>query len=335
MTIAATLILSFLVCAAGVFLFRRIASGSALLLDIPNERSSHSQPVVRGAGLAIVVTVLTAYILLTGPQASLSYIVAAVIVAFVSFIDDLRSIPFIPRLIVHFAAATAVVFWCGGYPGLSIPFAGTTIEFGLSGVLVTIFFIVWTTNAFNFMDGIDGLAGIQGVGAGLGWMMFGILSEQPTMAAIGAAIAGACLGFLLFNWQPASVFMGDVGSTFLGFTLACIPLFTAKTTSSARSEGFTLAAAFLWLFLFDTVFTRLGQMVRLRPFWRAHREHLYQRIVVGGASHKTVASAFGLFAGLSAISVVLLPHNLQFPSIILLLAGPILLIWFAWKKRLT
>lgn len=335
MIIAVTFIASFLVCAAAVYVFRRLASGSTRLLDIPNERSSHSKPVVRGAGLAIVLTVLGGYLVSAGSHASIAYVAAAGSIAVISFFDDLRSIPLLPRLIVHFAAAVAVVYWCGGYTGLAVPLTGESIDFGLPGVLITILFIVWMTNAFNFMDGIDGIAGIQGVGAGLGWVLVGIGGGQPVMAAFGALIVGSCLAFLLFNWQPASVFMGDVGSTFLGFTLASVPLVTAETSAIVRSEGFLFAAAFLWLFLFDTVYTRLRQILRLRPFWRAHREHIYQQIVVAGASHASVSVFFGIVAILIAIAAGLSVWIGQIPLAILLLAGPVALLLLARKKRLT
>lgn len=333
--ILATLIISFVSCAAGVYLFRRLAARSTRLHDIPNERSSHTRPVVRGAGIAIVLTVLVGYLVTAGAAASFAFVATAASIAVVSFIDDLRSIPFIPRLILHLAAATALVYWCGGYTGLAIPFSGSGIDFGLPGVAITILFIVWMTNAFNFMDGIDGIAGIQGFGAGLGWMLFGLVSGQPLMAILGALIAGACLGFLFFNWQPASVFMGDVGSTFLGFTLASVPLFTAETTAQSRAEGFTLAVVFLWLFLFDTVYTRLLQILKFRPFWRAHRDHLYQRIVVRGASHRTVALFFGLFSLIVALATACVGVIGAIPLSALLLTGPIILAVFAWKKRLT
>lgn len=336
MTIAAALILSFLSSGAGVYLFRRIASRSTLLLDVPNERSSHSSAVVRGAGLVIALTVLLGYSVTAGSGTSVAYVITAASIATISFIDDLRSIPFVPRLIAHFSAAAALVYWCGGYPGIVLPLTGQSVDFGLSGVVITIVFIVWMTNAFNFMDGIDGLAGTQAVAAGVGWMLFGVASEQPAIAILGALIAGACLGFLLFNWQPASVFMGDVGSTFLGFTLATISLIGGDTSAPARNEGFMMAAAFLWLFLFDTVFTRLRQILQLRPFWQAHRDHIYQQIVVsGGAAHALVTSFFGVFAVLVVAATGLKIQIGLLPLTVLLIAGPIALLALARKKRLT
>ena len=185
------------------------------------------------------------------------------------------------------------------------------------------------------MDGIDGIAGAQGVAAGLGWMLAGLINDQPAMAAIGAILSGACLGFLIFNWQPATVFMGDVGSNFLCFTLATIPLITAEASTKTRNEGFVLAAVFLWLFLFDTVFTRLLLLVKLSPFWRPHKEHLYQQIVVAGTSHRAVSTFFGIVALLAAIAVSLIHRTGPAPLAVILIGSPLVLLLFARKKRLT
>jgi UDP-N-acetylmuramyl pentapeptide phosphotransferase/UDP-N-acetylglucosamine-1-phosphate transferase len=283
-----------------------------------------------------VITVLAGYTFATGSTANLSYVAAATSIAIVSFIDDLFSIPLIPRLLVHFAAAAFLVYCSGGFHGINAPFSGKSIEFGFAGPAITVLFIVWVTNAFNFMDGIDGIAGAQGLGSGLGWTLYGLSVGDQTLSTVGGIITGACLGFLLFNWQPARVFMGDVGSTFLGFTLASMPLVTLSPEKLKLSNGLLMAMAFLWLFLFDATYTRLLQVLRLRPFWRPHREHLYQQIVVGGTSHRRTAAFFGIFSILTAISINILggvPG--QAAAAALLVAGPILLLLFAWKKRLT
>jgi Fuc2NAc and GlcNAc transferase len=330
------LIASFLWCAAGVLLFRRLACGSSRLLDVPNERSSHTRPVVRGAGVAIVLTVLSGYLLTARDAANLVYISSALAIAVVSFIDDIFSIPLLPRLVVHFAAASFLVYNVGGFHGINIPFSGSSISFGDLAAPITIVFVVWITNAFNFMDGIDGIAGSQGFGSGIGWMLYGLVIGEPTLSLLGGIIAGACLGFLIFNWDPASVFMGDVGSTFLGFTLAAIPLVTLGSDNLKLTNGLLLAMAFMWLFLFDATFTRLHQVMRLQKFWLPHREHLYQQIVARGASHGSIALSFGLFALLIAVSINLMGGRLgQAAAAVLLFAGPMVLLWFAWRKRLT
>jgi UDP-N-acetylmuramyl pentapeptide phosphotransferase/UDP-N-acetylglucosamine-1-phosphate transferase len=336
MTVALLVILAFAAAVGGVFLFRKVNSSTPRLLNIPNERSLHRTPVIQGAGSAIVLTVLVFYaISLTGYAINWAYVITALSVAIVGFVDDFFAIPQLPRFVVHVAAATVLVWACDSYERLVIPGLSVSVEFGSLSAFITVGFIIWVTNAYNFMDGIDGIAGVQGVAAGLGWMLAGLINDQPAMAAIGAILSGACLGFLIFNWQPATVFMGDVGSNFLGFTLATIPLITTEASTKTRNEGFVLAAVFLWLFLFDTVFTRLLLLVKLSPFWRPHKEHLYQQIVVAGTSHRAVSTFFGIVALLAAIAVSLIHRAGPAPLAVILIGSPLVLLLFARKKRLT
>lgn len=165
----AYLVLSFLLTFCGVWLFRKLSAGSSRLLDVPNERSSHSIPVIRGAGIAIIVAVLGTYIAASGREVNVSYIVAASMIAAVSFLDDIFSVPFWIRLAVHFLSAGAFVYSSGQYNVMSTLSPGSP-ELGSFAPWITVMFIVWTINAFNFMDGIDGIAGVQGVGAAFGWM---------------------------------------------------------------------------------------------------------------------------------------------------------------------
>jgi len=320
MTIAILIISSFLLATFGVWLFRKATRNYPRLLDIPNERSSHSVPITRGAGVAIVAVVLGLYLYVFGSSANLAYVFAALAIAVASFLDDLFSLPIALRLTVHFAAASALVFWIGALTPTNLPALGYTV------------FIVWVINAYNFMDGIDGIAGVQGAATSLGWILFGITTGNDSIALIGSILLGACLGFLVFNWQPAKVFMGDVGSTFLGFTFAVIPLLDASPRSTIAASHFILVAIFLWLFMFDTVYTRLGQILLLKPFWKAHKDHLYQRIVYTGYSHGRVAAFFGLFGILLAGAFVLRPSLGSVPFAALMFIGPTCLLVWA-KKR--
>ena len=196
-------------------------------------------------------------------------------------------------------------------------------------------FIVWVTNAFNFMDGIDGIAGIQGVGAALGWLFLGMAIGSSSIALFAAILLGSCGGFLLFNWPPAKVFMGDVGSTFLGFTFASFPLIGDSDRSPIGYYGLAAAMVFLWLFLFDTIFTRTRQVVKLKRFWLPHRDHLYQRIVIGGSSHRAVSLLFGSFGVAAAFAACFALNNSVIPLIAILVLGPISLLLWAWNKKLT
>jgi UDP-N-acetylmuramyl pentapeptide phosphotransferase/UDP-N-acetylglucosamine-1-phosphate transferase len=321
----AFLAMSFVLSVSGVWIFRKLLAGSPRLLDIPNERSSHSVPVPRGAGLAIIFAVLATYIAAFGAELNVPYILAALIIAAVSLLDDLFSVPFWIRLAVHFLAAGAFVYSSGHYTHVSILSFGP-LTFGAIGPWITVLFIVWTINAFNFMDGIDGIAGAQGVGAAFGWMLLGITAAATSHAELGAIVLGASAGFLLFNWPPAKVFMGDVGSTFLGFTFAAFPLVASPNASSNFGWDLALAVVLLWLFLFDTICTRVQLVARRRAFWEAHREHLYQRIVRSGRPHLAVSLFFAVYAIATAITLAFTPKLGIFPLTALLVAGPIFLV---------
>lgn len=329
------IVLTFFLSLACVWIFRKLSAGNSRLLDIPNERSSHTAPVTRGAGVAIVLPVLLTYIVVFGSEANPAYVLAALAIAIVSFLDDLFTVPLLIRLAVHFIAAGLFVHFSGSYAEISVIWPGSTIQFGTSAPWITIFFIVWTINAFNFMDGIDGIAGAQGIGAALGWMLVGFSVGIQAYSTLGGILLGACAGFLVFNWQPAKVFMGDVGSTFLGFTFAVFPLIDSTKASEIGRTPLTITIIFLWLFLFDTAFTRFWQIVKLMPFWKPHREHLYQRIVHGGESHQNVAIFFGLIAIASAVAIAIERTVGWLPLTLLLIFSPIGLMVWAWKKRLT
>ncbi len=307
----------------GVWLFRKATRNCPRLLDIPNERSSHSVPITRGAGVAIVAVVLGLYLYVFGSSANLAYVFAALAIAVASFLDDLFSLPIALRLTVHFAAASALVSWIGDLTPTNLPALGYTV------------FIVWVINAYNFMDGIDGIASVQGAATSLGWILFGITTGNDSIALIGSILLGACSGFIVFNWQPAKVFMGDVGSTFLGFTFAVFPLVQSKDQFTNGVSLVFVPTLLLWLFIFDTIYTRLGQVILLKPFWKAHRDHLYQRIVGAGSAHSLVAAFFGLFGVGVAVALATRSSIGSVPLVVLMFVGPACLVLWAGKKRLT
>ncbi|MGI8785224.1 MAG: glycosyltransferase family 4 protein [Acidobacteriota bacterium] len=217
------------------------------------------------------------------------------LIAAVGLVDDVRGLPAVTRLVAHVSAGALLVAGIGTWhtfvwPGL------WCVDLGWAAVPFTILLVVGLTNAYNFMDGVDGIAGTQGVVAGLGWIGAGYALQDPLLAVAGAAIGMASLGFLLFNWSPASVFMGDVGSSFLGFLLAALAVFVAPRSPTAATAG----VLFVWPFVFDTAFTFLRRASRRENLLRAHRSHLYQRLVLTGVSHRTVALLYG---GLGTVGV--------------------------------
>lgn len=267
------------------------------ILDVPNERSSHNKPTPVGGGIVIVIVSLAAFLLFLvdrNDQNYWSYFFGAGLVAIISWLDDLYGIPVVIRFICHSMAAVSVIWGIGIIQDIHLPIFGS---FHLGDIIYVFWYlwIVWLINAYNFMDGIDGLAGIQAFTAGVSWACLGYLLGIPEAQFLGLIIAFSNLGFLIFNWPPARLFMGDVGSAFLGYTFAVFPLFLAGRTK--ESGSFLLVSVlFVWLFVFDTIRTFFLRLLRREAVWKAHRRHLYQQLVIKGVPHRTVTVLYGLLA---------------------------------------
>jgi UDP-N-acetylmuramyl pentapeptide phosphotransferase/UDP-N-acetylglucosamine-1-phosphate transferase len=267
------------------------------LLDVPNERSSHTRPTPRGGGAGICVVVLLGLPLWTLARSNFSmsllwFILPAAMVALVGWLDDAMSLRARTRFVAQVVAASCVLWGHGGVEALTLPGAPPW-QLGGFGWALALLWVTGLTNAFNFMDGIDGIAGIQAMIAGLAWTSAGVWFNQPLVAAFGALTAGASLGFLGHNWPPARVFMGDVGSTFLGFTLAAAPLLIEPSERPAWLGFSVLVVA---PFALDATITLVRRLWRGAPVWQAHREHFYQRLVRSGRSHRQVTLLYAAFA---------------------------------------
>jgi len=178
------------------------------VVDVPNERSSHTVRTPRGGGLAIVAVALLGIMLYYGMLGKpgsgpvvLSYVTGALAIAVVSWLDDLRSVAKRVRFGVHALCAVLAIGGLGYWRIVSIPALGEW-ELGWIGMPITFLWIVGLTNAYNFMDGIDGIAGSQAVVAGLGWVVVGRMGGQPAVEVLAILLAGGCLGFLAHNWPP-------------------------------------------------------------------------------------------------------------------------------------
>ncbi len=286
---------------AGIALMRRWAARR--MLDIPNERSSHTNPTPRGGGLVIVLLATIGLVIawslnpLWEAYALLAFLVGAWLIAVVSWLDDLRSLSNRVRFAVHSFSAVLVIVGFGFWRVVDLPVLGA-VTLGWLGLIVGFLWIVGLTNVYNFMDGIDGIAGGQAVVAGLGWALLGWSDSQPLVAVLGLLLAATSLGFLGHNWPPARIFMGDVGSAFLGFTFAALPLIAAQHNSRFVVAGVLL----VWPFVFDASFTLLRRLRHRENVFAAHRSHLYQRLVIAGYSHRAVTL---LYMGLAVVGVLL------------------------------
>lgn len=273
-------------------------------LDIPNERSSHTQPTPRGGGLAIVIVALVgSWLALPFVCSSvttwqwLAFSTGALLIVSISWLDDLLSLSTRVRFAVHLVGAVLAVLAFGAWKEIVLPGMGS-FSLDWIGWPLTLLWIVGLTNAYNFMDGIDGIAGGQAIVAGAGWAIIGIIGSNPLLCIIGILLAASCLGFLGHNWPPAKIFMGDVGSAFLGYTFAVLPVIAAR----GNARFMLIGILFVWPFVFDTAFTFVRRLIKRENVFTAHRSHLYQRLVISGFSHQTVTL---LYVALSLIGVVL------------------------------
>lgn len=269
------------------------------LLDVPNERSSHVRPTPRGGGLAVGVVFLSAVALLAmldilPAPLSAALIGGGLLVAGVGWVDDHRPVAVRWRILVHFAAALWAVFCLGGFPSISL--GQITLPLGWLGHVLAVIGVVWLINLYNFMDGIDGLAAGEAVtvalaAAGLLW-----LSGAVELALVTALFAAACGGFLWWNWPPATIFLGDVGSGLLGYCFAVLALASEKAAAVPLMVWMILLA----VFVLDATFTLLNRVIRGEKWYNAHRTHAYQRLIQLGFSHARVTS------GVLLVNLVLL-----------------------------
>lgn len=310
------------------------------VLDIPNHRSSHSVPTPRGGGIAIAILALGVYILagVSNPTYfSWALFVGAVIVSTVSLIDDFYSLSFVWRLVAHSIAAAAVIFELGYISVIDLPLTEIDLNLGIYGAAITFIWIVWIINAYNFMDGIDGIASVQALVAAGGWAITGLWLGNWVYGVFSLAIFSATLGFLLHNWQPAKIFMGDIGSAFLGFVFAVLPLTFSSASDGAGKKMPVLGVAFLWLFLFDSVVTFIRRLFKGQKVWTPHREHFYQRMVISGYSHAFISKMYGMIASIIATAALLAFSVNGFPEFLLVLViilGAVAVVLLTKTKKL-
>ncbi|MFZ5857967.1 MAG: glycosyltransferase family 4 protein [Chloroflexota bacterium] len=297
-----TILLFFLVLTIlaylGVAWIRRVAIQRAIL-DHPNERSSHSIPTPRGGGLAIVVLALVTvlgYGVVNGfTRQNIAFIITGTILALLGWQDDVRTLSPKVRFPIQFAAIAIAMFGMGWFESVTIPVFGVW-DLGWFGIPITFIWILGLVNAYNFMDGIDGIAGGVAFAAALGWMAlassFGGSEfggrENPLTFWLALSVAATSLGFLGHNWPPARIFMGDVASTFLGFTFAVLPL----TAGHRGGDALMFGTAIMWTFIMDAGITFLRRAARRENVFAAHRTHLYQRLVISGIKPVFVSSLF-------------------------------------------
>ena len=257
------------------------------VIDIPNERSSHSLPTPRGGGLAIVIcflVVLAALAFLkTFPFQLLSgFFSAGAATALLGFLDDHGHIAARWRLLGHFSGAAILLWSLGGLPLLTV--FGVEVDLAWFSGLLGIIFLVWILNLYNFMDGIDGIASVEAMTVCIGGAMLAWLTGNVVGMILPLFLAAAVGGFLLWNFPPAKIFMGDAGSGFLGLMLGGLAIYSAWI----EPQLFWCWLILLGVFIVDATLTLLHRLVRGEKVYEAHRSHAYQYASRRFGSHKKV-----------------------------------------------
>ena len=288
MTCAAFFVVVSLISAALTFQIHRSALHKQLL-DIPNERSLHTVPTPRGGGAAIVLVFIAAIIFLLATdyvetKNAVILIGCGAIIALTGFLDDRQLLSHArSRLALHFVAALIAVSALGGLP--TLPVFGTDVSLGFFGGVLATVYLVWLLNLFNFMDGIDGISGAEVVSVcGAAAFLIHRTTHDYGIASLPLALAAATLGFLIFNWPPAKIFMGDVGSGFVGFAIG---IFSLTTADSVGSLGWVWIIL-LGVFIVDATVTLIGRLIRKQKPHVAHRSHAFQHLALRFGSHKKV-----------------------------------------------
>lgn len=279
--------IALLIAAAGTGILCKLLAGRGIL-DVPNQRSSHQDAKPRGGGIALLaaIAVGSAYLYVAGqplPAASAAAGLAALVLALVSWADDVRGLSPLARLVPQIICVGVMLYFL---PLVEVPIV-SNMPAPLQYLILALAWL-WFINLYNFMDGIDGITGVETLVITLGIFAFTLL-DAALIDLQGATlvIAAATFGFLLWNWAPARIFMGDVGSIPLGFLLGWLLLQLADA-------GYILAALILpGYYLVDATVTLLSRLARGEKIWHAHREHAYQKAVQNGLSHSSVSMRVG------------------------------------------
>lgn len=293
----------------------RMLSVRLRILDVPNERSSHAVATPRGGGLAIVAAFAGGIVVawLAGFDAVfhsgvfLGFCAAALIIAAVSLYDDLHALPVKIRFLAQSAAA--VLAMCSGMvvEHMHLPLLGG-FDLGVMAYPLTLLWMIGLVNAYNFIDGLDGFAAATAVIAAAFLAFIAGSAGNGLVLWMAMLLSAASGGFLVFNWQPARIFMGDVGSTFIGFSFAAMAVVAAK--GGVGHIDIFVAPLLLLHFIFDAVFTFLRRLAARESVFTAHRTHLYQLLNQMGWSHRRVATAYAAAAVLQGIAAIWMVESL-------------------------
>lgn len=305
----------------GVAIFGVSALGTFFLLrnlkaiDVPNERSSHSTDTPRGGGIAIVTAFLVGILLihLLGDKTPiytlyfLGFLLSSLMIAVLSLYDDFKPVSFKVKLGGHLTAIVVVMVAGIVIDLVHLPVIGE-VRFGAWAYPLTFLWILGLTNAYNFIDGLDGLAAGSAIIAALFLAYISFRQGSHFIYLASLTLAAATLGFLLFNWPPARIFMGDVGSTFLGFAFAVMAVIAARYDHSHTS--LFVVPLLLFHVIFDTALTFSRRLWAGENVFTAHRSHLYQLLYRIGYSHQRVMLIYSTLAVVQGATAVWIVENM-------------------------
>lgn len=295
-----TLILTLVLTPVSMFAARKIGA-----IDYPGERRVHSKPIPRLGGVAMYLSFVIAVLYLLPPPLTreiIGLLVGATLILLLGIYDDVKGVSPRVKLAGQLLAASVLVFFGYNMKELNIPGFPEPLKLGAWGTVLVIFWVVSLVNTVNISDGLDGLAAGVCFGACLVLLWSALKIGQQTEAYMLAALAGACLGFLFFNFHPAKVFMGDSGSMFLGFTLAALSVSGLLKTPVLLSLVLPLLA--LGMPIFDITFAVIRRAFKGQPISLADRGHLHHRLLDLGLTHRqAVLTLYSLSALLGGAAV--------------------------------
>lgn len=290
--------------------------------DVANARSSHTGAVPRGGGLGVMAGLVAGALSSSSDLGGVGWTVLAwaLLMAAIGLLDDFRGMPVGPRLAAQLVLALAVAVVLG-----RSQVSGWVV---LGYVAIGAVWLVSYVNAFNFMDGINGISALSGAVASGWYAWVGHRVDAPELTVLGLALGGACLGFLPWNAPRARVFLGDVGSYGIGAAIAALALFTWL-----RGAGLAFALAPVVLYLADTATVLLKRAARGESLGAAHREHVYQKLVLLGWSHVATAVVVGAAAAIICLGVAVLSTPLSIGLAVVLVVGYLALPALVGRKQ--
>lgn len=305
---------------------------SRSLLDIPNARSSHTLPTPRGGGVAFVVAFMVGVLVLgwagyVAPSVLVGILGAGGLVAVIGFMDDHGHIAARWRLLGHFAAAAWGLAWLGGLPPISV-FGWPLHALWLAAPL-GLLYLVWLLNLYNFMDGIDGIASIEAICVCLSGTVLFWLAGAPGAAWLPLLLAATVTGFLIWNFPPARIFMGDAGSGFLGIVLGLLTI-VAGWIDPLLFWGWLIL---LGVFVVDATFTLARRLLRGERVYEAHRSHAYQYASRRHGRHRPVSLAVAAInlGWLLPVALVVVVLKLDGATGTLVAYAPLILLAVAYR----